>query len=80
MQVAESHRGRMRDHCVRLHRLLAENHRISLTRIGAELHMSESTTRRWVKAFAGCYDIRIESGVVIVGPDPAGDEPILQVK
>ena len=51
---------------IKLNRLLAENQRISIRRIADEMDLSERHARRWVEAFNGCFDLRIERGIVIV--------------
>ncbi|MDY0019842.1 MAG: helix-turn-helix domain-containing protein [Anaerolineae bacterium] len=60
------HRERMRDHCVQMHQLLSEHKEISLSDVARLLGCSQSTARRWVDAFSGCFDLRVERGIVIV--------------
>lgn len=60
------HRERMRDHCVIVHRLLSEHSVIPISEIARELGCSNRTAKRWVDAFTGCFDLRIERSIVIV--------------
>lgn len=58
------HRERMRDHSVKMFKLLKEHKKISIRRIAEELGTSELTARRWVDSFSCVFPIRMEKGMV----------------
>lgn len=60
-------KGRMIDTCVTIQRLLDEHKSVKIRKIMEETGISYRTARRYLDAFSGCYDLRIERGDVIVG-------------
>lgn len=47
--------------------LLAGRRSISVAEIARELEVSERTARRWVEAYSGYMDLRVEHGIVVIG-------------